>query len=496
MSAMAMNYYKELNTIVIHIESNLKSKISYMDLAQTVGFSAPHVREIFRISFKKPLARYILERKISHIAYELSQSNKPLIVLALEYGFETYETFTRAFKRITGMTPSQFRKGFCLVTIAHISSGVYGPLIYYKTKKGDEKMPAMKNIFSDCVLSNVPVVKFEGGVRSTFPTCLQTCLEYLGQEIDYDYLMTVSGTAFRLRWNTKCIDGGNIGIGNIFDDPYKPYDLCFKACGRTYNIIKKEDNTTKEDFIQFIMKEIQEGKPCIALGIVGPPEACVITGYRDNGEKLLGYSLFQNDPPFCTNTVNEDSGYFVCSDWWESGEPGDIKPVFSIGQYNDYTIDIYEIIKQAIEVMGNQNVRQYASGQNAYREIINILLDDEKWSNSILEAHLFEQVVVYGDVMVMLCNRASAATFFTNFSTPNIQSKKLFDEISKKLKQIAELPEKMCNVLPMGWNMNKEMINCICKPEIRKKIANYFLEAKNLEGEIIDLFTEALTLNI
>lgn len=491
-----MNYYKELNTIVIHIESNLKSKISYFDLAQAVGFSIPHVREIFRISFKKPLARYILERKISHIAYELSQSNKSLLVLALEYGFETYEVFARAFKRITGMTPSQFRKGFGFAAISHISSGVYGPLIHYKTKEDDKKVSDIKNIFSDCVLSNVPAVNFGGGVRSTFPASLQTCLEYMGQDIDYDYLITVSGAAFRLRWNTEYIDGGNVGIGNIFEDPYKPYDLCFKACGRAYNIIKKEDNATKEDFIQFIMKDIQEGKPCIALGIVGPPEACVITGYRDNGKKLLGYSLFQNDPPFCANTTTEDSGYFVCSDWWESGQPRDIKPVFSIGEYNDYTIDIREIIKQALEVMGNQNIKQYASGKKAYNEVINFLLDDEKWSSSVLEAHLFEQVVVYGDVMVMLCNRASAATFFANFSTPNIQSKKLLDEISKKLKQIAELPEKMCNVPPMGWNMSKEMIDCIRKPETRKKIADYFLEAKDLEGQIIDLFTEALTLDI
>ncbi len=85
---------------------------------------------------------------------------------------------------------------------------------------------------------------------------------------------------------------------------------------------------------------------------------------------------------------------------------------FSIGQYNDYTLDLHEMIKQAIEVMDDQNINQYASGQNAYCEIINFILDDEKWSNSVLEAQLFEQVVVYGDVMVMLCNRASAATFF------------------------------------------------------------------------------------
>ncbi|WP_425448822.1 helix-turn-helix domain-containing protein [Dethiothermospora halolimnae] len=118
---MLMNYYKELNTMVILIENNLKNKISYTDLAQAVDFSIPHVREIFRVRFKKPLARYILERKISHIAYQLSQSNKSLVVLALDYGFETYEVFIRAFKHITGMTLSKFRKGFGSVSIGYMS---------------------------------------------------------------------------------------------------------------------------------------------------------------------------------------------------------------------------------------------------------------------------------------------------------------------------------------------------------------------------------------
>lgn len=491
-----MNYYKELNTIVIYIESNLRNKISYSDLALAVGFSTPHVRDIFRRSFNKPLAKYILERKISHVAHELSKSNKSLIDLALEYGFETYEVFIRAFKRITGMTPSQFKKSFRSTVIAYISSGVYGPVIYNEIRKDDEKVSFIKNIFSDCVLSGVPAVNYGGGERSTFPACLQTCLEYLGQNIDYDYIMTISGAAFRLRWNTEHIDGGNVDISNIFDDPYKPYDLCFKACGREYNMIKKENNITKEEYTQFIIKEIQEGKPCIALGIVGPPEACVITGYRENGKKLLGYSLFQNDPSFCANTVNEDSGYFVCSDWWQNGNFGDIKPAFSIGQYNDYTIDIHEIIKQALEVMSSQNVRQYASGQNAYSIIIDFILNDEKWSNSVLDSQLFEQVVVYGDVMVMLCNRASAANFFANFSTSNLKAKKLFEEISKKLRQIADIPSEMCTIPPMGWNMSKEMIDCICKPEVRKKIASCFLEAKKLESQIIELLSEILTLDI
>jgi hypothetical protein len=44
----------------------------------------------------------------------------------------------------------------------------------------------------------------------------------------------------------------------------------------------KSPSVQKEDFMAFIRNEIDQGNPVIALGIIGPPEACVIAGYREN----------------------------------------------------------------------------------------------------------------------------------------------------------------------------------------------------------------------
>jgi len=48
-------------------------------------------------------------------------------------------------------------------------------------------------------------------------------------------------------------------------------------------------------FRRKIIESIDQGKPLIALGVVGPPEACIITGYDENGDGLRGFGVFQTN---------------------------------------------------------------------------------------------------------------------------------------------------------------------------------------------------------
>ncbi|MBX3000724.1 MAG: hypothetical protein KF893_19540 [Caldilineaceae bacterium] len=51
-----------------------------------------------------------------------------------------------------------------------------------------------------------------------FPGSLYACLIYLGDPVDYDYLMSVAGAPFRRLWNRD--DGGNIDLSYLGDDPF------------------------------------------------------------------------------------------------------------------------------------------------------------------------------------------------------------------------------------------------------------------------------------
>lgn len=68
------------------------------------------------------------------------------------------------------------------------------------------------------------------------------------------------------------------------------------------------------------MASIDRGVPVLAFGVLGPPECCVVTGYDENGETLLGWNFFQNSPEYGGGGETEPSGYFRRKDWFPNTE--------------------------------------------------------------------------------------------------------------------------------------------------------------------------------
>lgn len=106
---LRMNCFITISSIIIYIENRVEEKINYKELERVTGFSIAYIREIFVQKTGTSLSRYILIRKISNAAYEILYSKQSIMEIAFKYNFSSYDTFTRAFKRITGLTPSVFR---------------------------------------------------------------------------------------------------------------------------------------------------------------------------------------------------------------------------------------------------------------------------------------------------------------------------------------------------------------------------------------------------
>lgn len=104
-----MDYSITVSSVIVYIENRLTQGIKYEELEKAIGFSIAHIRDIFAARTGISLSRYILIRKISNAAYEILYNSESITDIAIKYGFNSYDTFTRAFKRITGMTPSDFK---------------------------------------------------------------------------------------------------------------------------------------------------------------------------------------------------------------------------------------------------------------------------------------------------------------------------------------------------------------------------------------------------
>ena len=105
-----MNYVESLQIAISYMESHLDEEIQIQDIAKEANMSAYHFQRLFMLLTDTSVAEYIRRRRLTLAAQELSTSSVRIIDVALRYSYETPESFTKAFRRQHGMTPTEARK--------------------------------------------------------------------------------------------------------------------------------------------------------------------------------------------------------------------------------------------------------------------------------------------------------------------------------------------------------------------------------------------------
>ena len=106
----SMNTFEKLSSALDFIEANLTEGISPEDCAASCGYSLSNMQKMFRHVFHIGISDYISRRRLTVAARELIATEENVLDIALKYGYNSHEVFTRAFMRLYGVTPSQFRK--------------------------------------------------------------------------------------------------------------------------------------------------------------------------------------------------------------------------------------------------------------------------------------------------------------------------------------------------------------------------------------------------
>ena len=92
------------------IEANLDFDLSLAQVAQAADMSQWHFQRIFKALTNETLKTYIRSRRLANALDKLLDPQKRIIDIAFEAGFESQESFTRAFKKVYEMTPNAYRK--------------------------------------------------------------------------------------------------------------------------------------------------------------------------------------------------------------------------------------------------------------------------------------------------------------------------------------------------------------------------------------------------
>ena len=105
-----MDWITGIQNAINYIEEHLTEEIDYEIVAKEAACSSFYLQKIFSVLCGMTLGDYIRNRRLTLAGSELSAADGKVIDIALKYGYESPESFTRAFSRFHGVTPSEAKK--------------------------------------------------------------------------------------------------------------------------------------------------------------------------------------------------------------------------------------------------------------------------------------------------------------------------------------------------------------------------------------------------
>lgn len=104
-----MDLLKSMNRALQYIEENLTHDIDFKEAAKLAFCSEYHFKRMFSFLAGISLSEYIRRRRLTLAAFELKDSHAKVIDIAIKYGYNSPDSFTRAFQNLHGVNPSKAR---------------------------------------------------------------------------------------------------------------------------------------------------------------------------------------------------------------------------------------------------------------------------------------------------------------------------------------------------------------------------------------------------
>lgn len=148
-----MDWIKSLNNAIDYIENHIMQPFDCERAAKEMNISSYYFQKLFSVMCGCSVGEYIRKRRLTLAGSELLMSDEKIIDIAIKYGYDTPEGFSRAFTRFHGVTPRQARKSkvklksFARLSVIISLKGGEG-MEYRIEKKEDFKICARTQRFS------------------------------------------------------------------------------------------------------------------------------------------------------------------------------------------------------------------------------------------------------------------------------------------------------------------------------------------------------------
>ena len=153
-----MDSLSNMNKAIVYIEEHLTEDIDYSEVSKIAYCSEYHFKRMFSFLAGVSLSEYIRRRRLSLAALELKDKDLRIIDIAVKYGYNSADSFSRAFHSMHGILPSEARsenvqlKAYPQMTFQLLIKGEF-EMNYRIVEKGPFKLVGFKK--------RVPII-FEG----------------------------------------------------------------------------------------------------------------------------------------------------------------------------------------------------------------------------------------------------------------------------------------------------------------------------------------------
>lgn len=128
-----MNWSERMNSAIDYIENNIDDEIDISKVAKKASSSIFHFQRMFFAILGITPSEYIRRRKLTLAAADLSIGNEKILDIALKYGYESPNAFTRAFRNMHGINPRDVKTSGVKLTS-------YNRISFHVEIKGGSKM--------------------------------------------------------------------------------------------------------------------------------------------------------------------------------------------------------------------------------------------------------------------------------------------------------------------------------------------------------------------
>lgn len=128
-----MEWLSRMTKALEYLEEHLQDEINLNEVARIACSSPFHFQRMFHVLTDVTVGEYVRRRRLTLAAQELVTTKEKIIEIAFKYGYDSPESFTRAFHRLHGLSPSAARE-------PGTNLKMYPRMSFHITLKGDQDM--------------------------------------------------------------------------------------------------------------------------------------------------------------------------------------------------------------------------------------------------------------------------------------------------------------------------------------------------------------------